>query len=87
MSTVADVVKAVSAGRMGNRAAIEALALNNYRELVETVHLNGYTMAAHRPIGDRQENAALVAEACGRTPFGISPRVRWCTPHHRRGIS
>jgi hypothetical protein len=87
MSTVADVVKAVSAGRMGNRAAIEALALNNYQELVETVHLNGYTMAAHRPIGDRQENAALVAEACGRTPFGISPRVRWCTPHHRRGIS
>ena len=73
MSTVADVVKAVSAGRMGNRAAIEALALNNYQELVETVHLNGYTMAAHRPIGDRQENAALIAEACGRLRWGFPP--------------
>jgi hypothetical protein len=68
-STVEEVVRAVSAGRMGNRAAIEALALNNYEELVETVHLNGYTMAAHRPIGDRRANAALIAEACGRTPL------------------
>jgi hypothetical protein len=72
-STVADIVRAVSAGRIGNRAAIEALALNNYDELVETMHLNGYTMAAHRPIGDRRENAALIAEACGRTPFSPKP--------------
>jgi hypothetical protein len=47
--------------------------LNNYDELVETVHLNGYTMAAHRPIGDRRENAALIAEACGRTPSSPKP--------------
>jgi hypothetical protein len=65
-TTVADIVKAVSAGRMGNRAAIEALRLRNYDELVETVHLNGYTMAAHRPMGDRRENAMLIAEVCGR---------------------
>jgi hypothetical protein len=52
---------------MGNRAAIEALQLRNYDELVETVHLNGYTMAAHRPKGDRRENAMLIAEVCGRT--------------------
>ena len=64
-TTVADIVKAVSAGRMGNRAAVEALQLRNYDELVETVHLNGYTMAAHRPRGDRRENAMLIAEACG----------------------
>jgi hypothetical protein len=59
---------------MGNRAAIEALGLNNYEELVETVLLNGYTMAAHRPIGDRWENAALIAEACRRTPFSDFPQ-------------
>jgi hypothetical protein len=34
-TTVADIVKAVSARRMGNRAAIEALQLRNYDELVE----------------------------------------------------
>jgi hypothetical protein len=65
-TTVADIVKAVSAGRMGNREAIEALQLRNYDELVETVHLNGYTMAGHRPMGDRRENALLLAEACGK---------------------
>lgn len=65
-TTVADIVKAVSAGRMGNHAAIEALQLRNYDELVETVHLNGYTMAGHRPMGDRRKNALLIAEACGK---------------------
>jgi hypothetical protein len=68
ITTVADIVRAVSAGRMGNRAAIEALSLHTYDELVETVHLNGYTMAAHRPSGDRAVNAMLVAEACGKVP-------------------
>jgi pyridoxal/pyridoxine/pyridoxamine kinase len=70
VTTVADIVKAVSAGRMGNRAAIEALQLRNYDELVETVHLNGYTMAGHRPAGDRRENALLLAEACGKPLSG-----------------
>jgi pyridoxal/pyridoxine/pyridoxamine kinase len=69
-TTVADIVKAVSAGRMGNHAAIEALQLHNYDELVETVHLNGYTMAGHRPIGDRRQNALLIADACGKTLRG-----------------
>lgn len=66
-TTVADIVKAVSAGRMGNRAAIEALQLRSYDELVETVHLNGYTMAGHRPMGDRGQNARVIAEACGKS--------------------
>lgn len=66
-TTVADIVKAVSAGRMGNHAAIEALQLRSYDELVETVHLNGYAMAGHRPIGDRRQNAILIAEACGKS--------------------
>jgi hypothetical protein len=52
-TTVADIVKAVSTGRMGNRAAIKALQLRSYDELVETVHLNGYCClkpaAIHRP--------------------------------------
>jgi hypothetical protein len=65
-TTVADIVKAVSAGRMGNREAIEALQLRNYDELVETVHLNGYTMSGHRPMGDRRQNALLIAKACGK---------------------
>lgn len=65
-TTVTDIVKAVSAGRMGNHAAIEALQLRTYDELVETVHLNGYTMAGHRPMADRRENAMLIAEACGK---------------------
>jgi pyridoxal/pyridoxine/pyridoxamine kinase len=69
-TTVADIVKAVSAGRMGNHAAIEALQLHNYDELVETVHLNGYTMAGHRPIGDRRQNVLLIADACGKTLRG-----------------
>ena len=69
-TTVSDIVKAVSAGRMGNRAAMEALQLRSYDELVETVHLNGYTMAGHRPIGDRRQNALLLAEACGKTVRG-----------------
>jgi hypothetical protein len=65
-TTVADIVKAVSRGRMGNREAIEALQLRNYDELVETVHRNGYTMAGHRPMGDRRQNALLIALACGK---------------------
>lgn len=64
-TTVADIVKAVSAG-MGDREAIEALQMRNYDELVETVHPNGYTMAGHRPMGDRRQNARLIAQACGK---------------------
>lgn len=55
-------MKAVSLGGMGNRAAIEALQLRNYDQLVETVH--GYTMAGHRN-GDRGRTRPI-AQACGR---------------------
>jgi hypothetical protein len=67
LHTVAEIVKAVSAGRLGFKEAIRRLHLNTYDELVETVHLNGYTMPGHRAFGDRVANARIIAEACGRT--------------------
>jgi hypothetical protein len=74
VTTVADIVKAVSAGRMGNRAAIEALQLRNYDELVETVHLNGYTMAGHRPAAKRAASCGSVRKASSR----IASAFRLC---------
>jgi hypothetical protein len=41
--TVADIVRDVAAGRMGTRAAIEALELNTHDQLVECLRLNGYS--------------------------------------------
>ena len=62
---VSDIIEAVAGGRMGHGEAMRRLNLDTYADLVETVHLNGRTMWAHRPVRPDARTKALLAQACG----------------------
>jgi hypothetical protein len=63
--TAAEIMDAVEQGTIGHRRAMEALHLESFDALVETMHLNGRTFWAHRATRPSAENKAALRLACG----------------------
>jgi len=65
--TVAEILEAAANGRIGHKAAIKALHLETYNDLVETMRLNGLALWAHQPGRPEKGTMSVLATACGRT--------------------
>jgi hypothetical protein len=65
--SLADVLERLEAGKCGHSAVMEWLRIDNYHELVETMHFNGRTMPGHRPMILTPETLTLFSQLPRRT--------------------
>ena len=60
--SLADVLERLEAGKVGHRAVMEWLDVDNYHDLVETMHFNGRIMPGHRDMVVTKETQALIRQ-------------------------
>jgi hypothetical protein len=56
----ADVLELLEAGKIGHRAAMDAVNAATYHDLVRIMHLNGRQMPGHRPMIVAPETRDLI---------------------------
>ena len=84
--TLADVLRRLEAGKVGHRAVMAWLDVDNYHDLVKTMHLNGRIMPGHREMVVTPETQALIRQITRRLPAPRPSQLKTPRPRPPRAV-